>query len=102
MTMTDEILTGMVLDEHQILSLYELADISACRVEWITELVEEGIIVPDGNEPSEWVFTGISLIRVRTAIRLQRDLNVNLPGIALAMDLLDEIDKLQSRLEILE
>jgi chaperone modulatory protein CbpM len=33
--------------------------------------------------------------RVRTVVRLQRDLGVNLPGAALALELLDRIDELQ-------
>ena len=100
--MTEEILTGTILDEQQQLSLAELANISSCEVELIIGLVDEGVIEPTGNDPSEWLFTGICLVRVTTAIRLQRDLNVNLAGIALAMDLLDEIDELQSRLGVLE
>jgi len=32
-------------------------------------------------------------------MRLQRDLGVNLAGIALALDMLDEIDKLRGRLQ---
>jgi len=100
--LTEEILNGTILDEQQQLSLAELASICSCEVELITGLVDEGVVDPVGNEPSEWLFTGICLVRVYTAIRLKRDLNVNLAGIALAMDLLDEIDELRSRLGILD
>ena len=41
------------------------------------------------------VFSAIELRRARTAMRLQRDLGVNLAGIALILDLLDEVDTLR-------
>ena len=40
--------------------------------------------------------------RARTAIRLQRDLDINLAGAALVLELLDEIDTLRSRLHVLD
>lgn len=102
MTMNDKILRGTILDDQQVMSIAELASICACQVEWITELVEEGVIIPTGEDPSEWLFTGTSLVRVRTAIRLHRDLDINTAGIALAMELLDEIHELRERLKIVE
>ena len=38
------------------------------------------------------------LRRVRRAQRLQRDLGVNTPGIALALELLEEVESLRARL----
>jgi chaperone modulatory protein CbpM len=43
-------------------------------------------------------FTRSSVVRVRTVLRMQRDLNVNLAGAALALDLLERIETLQARL----
>lgn len=100
--MSDEFLTGILLDEREEISLKELAGICSCEEQWIIELVDEGVIEPRGQGPSEWRFTGTCLIRVRTAIRLHQDLDLNLAGVALAIDLLDEIDDLKSRLSLLE
>ena len=36
--------------------------------------------------------------RARVAVRLTRDLELNTPGVALALDLLDEIHELRSQL----
>jgi chaperone modulatory protein CbpM len=93
-----EILTGRVLDERVSLSIDELC--RACRVrhEWVLELVEEGILEPQGREYREWHFSGTSLQRARTVWRLQQELGVNLAGAALALDLLDEIVALRARL----
>ena len=43
-------------------------------------------------------FRGASLPRARVAVRLTRDLEVNTAGVALALDLLDEIAELRSQL----
>mgnify|MGYP001114320439 CR=1 FL=1 len=42
------------------------------------------------------------LARISRAIRLQRDLSVNLPGLALALELLDEIDHQRQQLASLK
>jgi chaperone modulatory protein CbpM len=78
-----------------------LADLSrACRVhaEWVMELVEEGVIEPRGPGRPQWRFAATTVVRVEKARRLQNDLGVNLPGVALALQLLDRIDTLESRL----
>jgi len=43
----------------------------------------------------QWRFTYTEIRRVQTAVRLQRDLRINLPGCALALDLLDELEELR-------
>jgi len=90
------LLTGEVLDE-EVLTLAELC--RACRVpaERVFELVEEGVVEPVGREPASWRFQGVSVRRVRCVLRLERDLGVNVPGAALALDLLEEIESLRAR-----
>jgi chaperone modulatory protein CbpM len=44
----------------------------------------------------------VEVIRVRRAVRLQRDLELNLPGTALALELIDEIEQLRCRVRRLE
>jgi chaperone modulatory protein CbpM len=92
------ILSGRVLDEMVSLSLDELC--RACRVhsDWILELVDEGILEPQGREHGNWRFASNSLQRVQTVWRLQHDLGINLAGAALALDLMEEIEGLRARL----
>lgn len=91
-----------ILDESLELSLKDLARRGAVHVEIIIELVQEGVLEPQGPAPDQWLFRGPDLIRLRRAINLQRDLELNLPGIALAIELLDELDLLRAKLERLE
>ena len=93
-----DILNGMLIDEESRLSLHELCNACVVEADFIIDLVSEGVLEPAGFEQSHWVFTGVSLKRVRTARRLRHDLGLNLAGIALALDLLDEIQQLHSRI----
>ncbi len=96
------LLSGDVLEEEVELTLAELCRACQLPADRVYELVEEGIIEPLGREPARWRFHGVSLRRVRCALRLQRDLGVNFAGAALALDLIDDLESLRTRLERLE
>ena len=99
MTQHTDVLTGIILEEEIHLSLRELCDACAVHAEFITELVDEGVIEPSGFDKSHWCFSGISLHRIRAAKHLQQDLGINLAGVALALDLLDEMQRLHTQLQ---
>lgn len=96
------LLTGEVLEEDLELTLVELCRTCQVNAEQILELVEYGVIEPKGREPAKWRFHGISIRRIRCAQRLERDLGVNPAGAALALELLDELTQLRTRLQRLE
>ena len=96
---TTDILSGYILEDETRLTLRQLCDACAVRAEYIIELVDEGFIEPSGVERSHWCFNGISVRRVQRAKRLQHDLGVNLAGVALAIDLIDEIEFLRAQLD---
>ena len=98
-TQRTDILTGIILEEEIQLSLRELCDACAVHAEFITELVDEGVIEPSGFDKSHWCFSGVSLHRIRAAKHLQQDLGINLAGVALALDLLDEVQLLHTQLQ---
>ena len=79
----------------EALTLAELCRSCGVRAEWVVELVEEGIVDPQGRAPSTWRFSTVSITRVRTAWRLQHDLGVNKAGIAVALNLMDEREELR-------
>ncbi len=92
---------GIVLEEMTELTLIEVSRACAVHAECIVELVDEGVITPFGREPHHWRFSGIHMRRAGVALRLQRDLGVNLAGAALALQLLDEVNALRARLKVL-
>ena len=93
-------LRGQVIEEETIITLEELCEHCTLQAEEVVTLVREGIIDPAGGPPvseatGRWQFHISSVRRVRTVVRLQRDLGVNLPGAALALELLDRIAELE-------
>jgi chaperone modulatory protein CbpM len=85
----------MLLDDSVELSLTELCN--ACRVseDLVVDIVAEGIVEPLGGERTQWRFTGVAVTRIQRVVRLQQEFDVNLPGAALALELLEEIERLR-------
>jgi chaperone modulatory protein CbpM len=88
-------LGGMLLDDSALFSLCELCSVCGVHAELVIEMVEEGVLQPRGGAPEEWRFTGTAVIRAQKALRMSRDLRVNWPGAALALDLLEELEALR-------
>ena len=91
-------LRGSVVEEELTFTTVELG--RACNADeaHIELWVSEGVLQPSGESPSQWRFSGRSLSRMRVAMRLSRDLEINASGVALALELLDEIEQLEARL----
>jgi chaperone modulatory protein CbpM len=104
--------SGTIVEEEMVLSLGDLCRVCAVRREFIVELVDEGALEPAREpvtganapapvspaSPDQWFFSGVSLKRTRTALRLHRDLGVNAAGAAVILDLLDEIERIRAHL----
>ena len=94
----DRVLSGSLFDESARLSTGDLSRMCAVDERHIVEFVEEGVLhVVDVS--TEWRFTGEALRRARLALRLERDLELNLAGVALAIELIEEISQLRRELE---
>jgi len=92
------LLEGVVVEEQLHLSITEICQACSITHTHVEEWVAEGVLEPQGSNQNEWRFTGQSLRRAKIASRLVRDLEVNAPGIALALDLLEEIEMLRKQL----
>ncbi len=95
---TQETLTGKLYDEDNEITVVELCRICCVDEELVGELVAEGILEPVGNVSEPTVLPYSSVRRTRTVVRMQRDLGVNLAGAALALELIDRIHVLQTRM----
>lgn len=98
MTHKDQILTVEVTDDNgNIFTLREVCERGDCHAEFVIKLVNYGIISPveDITEAREWQFDVEALARLQKAMRLQRDLKLNLPGLAVSLDLLDEVQDMR-------
>lgn len=87
-------------EEWFYLSLHEVTYTCDVEAGIILEIINEGIVTVQKDDKNDWQFDGRALNRIRTVLRLQHDLGVNLPGAGLALELLDEIDALKKQLHI--
>jgi len=90
-----DVISAVLLDESVEFSLSELCSLCSVTEEIVVEIVAEGIVAPTGRERSQWRFSGVALTRVQRVVWLQHDFGVNLPGAALALDLLEEVERLK-------
>ena len=95
MTSFDECLPGEIFEEGAVLSVADLARMFAVEERHIVALAEEGVITALEIESTEWRFSGADIRRARIALRLERDLGINLPGVALSLELLEELEPLR-------
>ena len=98
MSILDGVLGGQLLHDDVRWGLSEFA--VYCRIERgeLVEMIEMGVLEPIGRQPEEWSFAARDLQRVRTARRLAHDLQINLAGIAVILDLLEEREQMRARL----
>jgi chaperone modulatory protein CbpM len=98
----NNILHSEIIETRREMSLSDLCKVCTVTSERVVQLVDEGLVEPDGRNPAEWRFSGRSVRRVVVAERLSRDLRLNAAGAALVLDLLDEVTQLRQRLIRLE
>ncbi|WP_299565332.1 chaperone modulator CbpM [uncultured Sulfitobacter sp.] len=84
------------------LSLSDLCRVCGSSADWLIELVEEGILEPVGESRTVWRFESTSITVVRKVQRLQADLRLNVPGVALVLSLVQENAALKRRVRLLE
>jgi chaperone modulatory protein CbpM len=87
-----------VVEHTAVYTLHELCISCSVNPDWVAELVEQGAVEVVGRARQDWQFTTLGVLRVAKAKRLERDLGLNLPGIALALDLLDQIDEMRAQM----
>ncbi len=97
--MRNETLTGTLIDDRIELTITEICYACSCSSDWVIELVDEGVLEPVAGHRDDLRFPGTSLRRARAARRLQQDLGLNLPGVALALQMMEEMEALRSELE---
>ena len=77
------------------ITLDDLCNITLRSSTTIITIVEYGIVEPRGGSPENWRFNTAMIAAIRKALRLHDDLGIDWPGIALAIDLLDEVEQLR-------
>jgi chaperone modulatory protein CbpM len=102
MSTLERILEGSPIDESAWIAVGDFCAWLRVDRHWVASLVEAGVIEPRGAAPEAWTFPASDLVRVRAVVRLVRDLDVNLAGAALIVDLVEERRRLERRIALLE
>ena len=87
-----------LLDESISLGFSEICTLCQVKDDLVHEMIHEGVLVPEGSSQKNWRFNGLAVKKIHVTLRLQNDLGINLPGAALALNLLEELDELRSQL----
>lgn len=93
--MDERFLECELVIESRTYTLTEVCAICGVHATGLRELVAFGIIAPAAEHPDGGLFSEAALHRAKRAIRLQRDLELAGQGLALALDLLDEVERLR-------
>ena len=81
--------------EPQLLSLDALAAHAGVHPSLIEQFVQFGLIEPIERRDTTLFFDDAAVPRLRTIRRLRESLGINLPGVAVVLDLLDKFCALQ-------
>ncbi len=101
MSMNKEIIIIADYTQEVTFTLEELSEICGIEVVLVRDLITYDIIIPIEPDSERYRFDMVQLQRLQKALRLQRDLELNYAGIALVLHLLDELEDLRARAELL-
>lgn len=89
---------------HQVLhlSMKEVCQMADITTEALIEIVEQGIVDASGEAPESWSFGARAVSIAKKAVRLHNDLDIDWAGIALALELLDEMEQLRAENKMLK
>jgi len=89
--------------ETTVFDVQTMCELSACDQETLLLCMQYELIKPIArSENGDWLFDTQALTRLQSVLRLQRDFDLTLPGLALVLDLIAERDALLERNALLE
>ena len=97
-----QMITAVIVDDHTSLSFVEVCQHYDITEEALIELIEYGLFSENQTTIKSIQFDAAKLARIQAATRLRQDLDINTPGVILALELLDQIEQLQQEINILQ
>jgi chaperone modulatory protein CbpM len=92
----------VTVEEHPEFSLEEVCRASGVTPDFVLEMIEYGALEPKGHSHDTLRFDERHLSRILKVMHLYHDLEVNMPGAAIILDLVDERDRLRIQIELLQ
>jgi chaperone modulatory protein CbpM len=97
--MTVQLTDSIWLDNNDVCTVQQLAEVSGLSLEEINDLIENGVITPVDDKAEPRSFRMHYMVTARTARRLRDDFELDRHGVALALTLLNQIDDLEAELQ---
>jgi DNA-binding transcriptional MerR regulator len=82
----------------RLLTLDELAQAADLHPDLVARFVDFGLLTPVEQERPRLLFDPAAVLRARAIQRLRHDLGVNLPGVAVILDLTERLHAAQQEL----
>lgn len=93
---------GMLVDDHSSVSFVDVCEKQGISEDVLLDMLEHGLL-PEVISPDRQVEFDLNMLnRIQSACRLQVDLGLNVPGVVLALELMDELEQLHSELSVLQ
>jgi chaperone modulatory protein CbpM len=86
------------LDEHRVVSLDELLQLSGLSREELLELVQGGAIPVRETRGASYYFSAQVISVARTACRLRDELDLDMAGLGVALQLLERVRGLEAEI----
>ncbi len=99
---SESLLIGVVIEENMSLSVTQVCAQYQITEALLLEMIEHGLFKNPAINTQSFQMTPQDKRRMESAFRLNKDLGVNLPGVALALDLLEQLEEVRQELAILK
>ena len=96
--MTTRITESVWLNTSDICSFEHVVEVSGLSAQELRELIEIGVIQPSNADADNYFFHTHCIVLARKARRLRDDFELDTRGLALALNLLRRVDKLETEI----
>lgn len=93
--------TAVVIQETTTFTVTEICQRCNLPYAFLKQMVEHGMFESQLDLEENFALDLVQVNRIESAFHLHNDLEINMPGIALVLELRDEIDHLQKELALL-
>ncbi len=98
---TTMITTATIVDETTTFTVQEICTRCNVTQDLLVEMMEYGLFDFNDNLDANYPIDLKTVKRIESAFHLHRDLEINMPGIAVILELKDELEQLHTELALL-
>jgi len=96
---SNQVLSVELVSSELTLSIHEVCQRCGLPGDDLRQLIAHGVIAPVKQTEAEWRFSAEALQLLARAARMQRDFELDAAGLAMALSLLDELQRSRREVE---